>query len=82
MATNCTYPWQTKFEADSESRRSANTPAEWQLNSKILQSCLTDIDFTPSIDLFASRLNKQFDKFVSVKPEPEAFAIDAWAIYA
>ncbi|XP_065064076.1 uncharacterized protein LOC135690441 [Rhopilema esculentum] len=73
-------PGKQNIEADRESRRSANTSAEWKLNSKILQSCLTDIGLTPSVDLFASRLNKQFDKFVSFKPEPEAFAIDAFTL--
>ena len=73
-------PGKQNIEADRESRRSANTSAEWQLNPKILHSCLTDIGFSPSVDIFASRLNKQFDKFVSFKPEPEAFAIDAFTL--
>ena len=60
------------YGPNHESRLSANTSAEWQLNPKILHSCLTDIAFSPSVDLFASRLNKKFDKFVSCKPEPGA----------
>lgn len=34
----------------------------------------------PSIDLFASRLNFQLRPFISWKPDPEAFAIDAFSI--
>lgn len=34
----------------------------------------------PSIDLFASRLNFQFRPFVSWKPDPQAFVIDAISI--
>ena len=34
----------------------------------------------PDIDLFASRLNKRIDKFVSWFPEPGAFKFDAFTI--
>ena len=34
----------------------------------------------PDIDLFASRNNTQIDKYVSWKPEPEAYAVDAFSI--
>lgn len=33
-----------------------------------------------SIDLFASRLNFQLRPFISWKPDPEAFAVDAFSI--
>lgn len=36
--------------------------------------------FTPEIDLFASRLNKQFTKYCSYRPDPEAAYIDAFSI--
>ena len=32
------------------------------------------------IDLFASRLNRQVETFVSWKPEPEAWAVDAFSL--
>jgi len=35
---------------------------------------------TPSIDLFASRLNYQLKPFVSWRPDPEAMVIDAFSI--
>ena len=34
---------------------------------------------TPSVDLFASRINKQLDCYVSFRPDPEAFAVDAFS---
>ena len=36
---------------------------------------------TPSIDLFASRLNYQLKPFVSWTPDPEAMAIDAFSFH-
>ena len=36
--------------------------------------------FYPQVDLFASRLNRQVDTFVSWKPEPEAWAVDAFSL--
>ena len=34
----------------------------------------------PEIDLFASRINNQFTKYVSYKPDPSALAIDAFTL--
>ena len=34
----------------------------------------------PQVDLFASRLNRQVDTFVSWKPEPAAWAVDAFSL--
>ena len=39
---------------------------------------LTSLSFCPHIDLFASRINYQLEKYVSFKPDPGAFAIDAF----
>ena len=41
-------------------------------------NALSRLNFKPEIDLFASRLNKQFDKYCSLWPDPNAFAIDAF----
>ena len=38
----------------------ADYDIEWMLNPKILEQGLQEIAFAPTIDLFASRLNKQF----------------------
>ena len=45
--------------ADRDSWK-AYRDSEWMLNYKELQNCLSQLDFKPDIDLFASRLNAQF----------------------
>jgi len=62
--------------ADKESR-TIRDETEWMLNEKLFQK-LTDIYFKPSIDLFASRLNFQINRYVSWKPDPDAIAINAF----
>jgi hypothetical protein len=52
-------------EADHRSRYFKQN-YEWMLN--------------PCIYLFATRLNTQIEKFVSWEPDPEAWAIDAFAL--
>lgn len=64
--------------ADIASRR-VNDRHEWKLNELIFQD-LCHIFGTPSIDLFASRLNKQVAYFCSWKPDPEAAYFDAFSI--
>ena len=34
----------------------------------------------PDVDIFASRLNNQFPKYVSYRAEPEAIAVEAFSI--
>ncbi len=34
----------------------------------------------PEIDLFASRINKQVEKFVSYQPDPDALAVNAFSL--
>ena len=41
---------------------------------------LTQLEFTPSVDLFASHLNAQYERYVSFRPDPEAFAVDAFSL--
>ena len=41
---------------------------------------MTKFKFTPEVDLFASRLNKQFTKYCSCRPDPEAMYIDAFSV--
>ena len=65
-------------EADYESRNSSfNT--EWSLNDAYLTQALSQFDFIPSVDIFASRLNAKFPSYVSFRPDPGAIAIDAFA---
>lgn len=66
-------------EADYESRKN-ETRLEWKLNEKILQDIIQYFDFIPEIDLFASRINTQFKKFVSFRPDPEASHVNAFSL--
>ena len=55
-----------------------NDTSEWKLKENIFnQVCLHF--FTPSIDLFASRINNQLLKYVSWFPDPDAYASDAFS---
>ena len=47
------------------------------IDSTIQHKAIVKINFRPDIDLFASRLNTQFPRYVSFRPDPGAVAIDA-----
>ena len=55
--------------ADHESRR-VNLDAEWKLDSSLLQTALSELECSPTIDLFASRLNAQLPRYVSSGQTP------------
>ena len=41
---------------------------------------LKDLWGNPEVDLFASRLNKKLEKYVSWEPVPELFAMDSFSV--
>ena len=57
-------PGKLNVEADRESRET-ETRTEWMLNREIIRKTVDVLNFEPKIDLFATRLNNQFDQFVS-----------------
>ena len=63
-------------EADVESRRDSKSP-EWMLNRDLFKE-LEDMLGPFEVDMFATRINAQKSKFVSWKPDPDAWAIDAF----
>ena len=71
-------PGKLNKEADQASRV-FNDRTEWMLNPKVF-SDVSAILGRPDIDLFASRLNKQLNLFVSWHPDPEASHIDAFTL--
>ena len=71
-------PGKQNVLADKESREK-HSDIEWKLNTQLFED-VTAHWGTPSIDLFASRLNYQLKPFVSWRPDPEAMAIDAFSI--
>lgn len=50
------------------------------LDKQVVQMAIKELCFEPECDLFATRINKQFDKYISWKPDPESFAIDAFSV--
>ena len=64
--------------ADKESREK-HSDIEWKLNTQLFEG-VTAHWGTPSIDIFASRLNYQFKPFDSWRPDQEAMTIDAFSI--
>ena len=64
--------------ADYKSRNFADNP-EWGLKQDIFDT-IVRVFGKPEIDLFATRLNAKLDKYVSWKPDPFAYAIDAFSL--
>ena len=50
------------------------------LNNTLLSNALSELDFTPEIDLFASKLNPHFPRYEAYRPDPGAKAVDAFTI--
>ena len=72
-------PGVENYEAGALSRK-FNDATEWKLNKNIFDKITKAFGIMPNIDLFASRLNKQLESYVSWKSEPEAHAIDAFTV--
>ena len=72
-------PGVCNIQADFESRRTNDT-TEWTLDSTSLRNSLSQLSLCPTIDLFASRLNAQFSRYVSFKLDPGAVATDAFSL--
>ena len=64
--------------ADRESR-DLNVESEWQLSHKSFRELCKQFG-DPGIDLFATRINSHCSMFVSWKPDPDAYAIDAFTV--
>jgi hypothetical protein len=72
-------PGKLNQSADFESRH-FKQDNEWMLDQKLFKTAIEKLKFTPEIDLFASRNNCQLSKYVSWRPEPESYAVDAFSI--
>ena len=60
--------------------RVAHTGKEWQLHKKLLQCALSTLNYSPDVDLFASRHNTQCKLYVSYRPDPGCMAVDAFSL--
>ena len=70
-------PGVENVEADSESRKSRGI--EWMLDKEIFSE-LEKILGPFELDLFASRISHQLDRYVSWLPDPGAWGIDAFTL--
>ena len=70
-------PGKHNDEANEESQKHENQ-MEWQLCRQAFEEAIQFFNVTPNIDLFASHLNCQIKPFVSYRPDPEAFCINAF----
>lgn len=66
------------IEADAESRVDRHN-IEWHLDTQVFAEVINRFGLC-DVDLFASRVNAQLRKYVSWKPDPDAFAIDAFSL--
>ena len=64
--------------ADYKSRH-FKVETEWKLDRKVFDGLCSRFG-VPEIDLFASRLNAQLDRFVSWAPDPDAESVDAFSL--
>ena len=55
-----------------------NDNTEWMLSHKLLKILCDRFQFNPQVDLFATRLNKQIDKYVSWMPDPYCIPVNAF----
>jgi hypothetical protein len=72
-------PGTENVEADHRSRHFRENH-EWMLNPSIFRDIVKFFDFDVNIDLFATRLNHQTERFVAWEPDPDAWAIDAFSL--
>ena len=76
---SCSHiPGKQNILADFKSRK-LNDQLEWKLNQKIVNK-LCAIWQLPDIDLFASRLNFQVEKFCSWKPDHQSEFVNAFTV--
>ncbi len=68
-------PGAVNTRADTQSRKT-NDNTEWHLDRDIFRNICHRYG-TPTIDMFASRLNCQMERYISWRPDPGACAVDA-----
>lgn len=76
-------PGKLNIEADQASRQ-FHDDTEWSLNTHVYERPIANWG-KPEIDLFASQLNAKLPCYVAWRPDPSAYAIDAftldWSVY-
>ena len=64
-------------EADFESRK-YEIHTEWKLNESVLHLICRELGFSPTIVLFATRINTQLRTFFSYRPDTNRAAVNAF----
>ena len=72
-------PGRLNVIADKLSRHSQVIQTEWSLSLQVFNLLFSSWDL-PQVDLFATRFNHKLPKFVSLVPDPAAWAVDALSI--
>ena len=72
-------PGVDNYEADQISRN-LNPNLEWSVTDEAFSQMLKAFPFWPTIDLFASRVNVKLPTYVSWKPDPFAWYVDAFTV--
>ena len=72
-------PGVLNVDADEESRAN-ESKTEWKLDTGTFNYIIKCLGFSPEIDLFASRINKQLNRFMAYRPDPETEAINAFSL--
>ena len=76
----CGYQLRTFLEHKLDSfSRNCNETFEWKLSTHLFQN-MSSMFINPTLDLFASHINYQIDRYISWKPNLKALAIDAFSI--
>ena len=78
--TACHIPGESNVVADRVSTQFSKQDAEWMLNKEVLNKGLCRLKCYPDIDLFVSRLNDQFSKYCSLRPDPNAMIVGAFTV--
>ena len=77
--TTVHIPGKDNTGADAESRKNRRE-TEWALNTDIFNSATHMVNVYPDIDLFASRINHKVKPYVAFRPDPCAFAVNAFSL--
>lgn len=79
ILTSKHVPGKLNFLADQLSRRGQFIQTEWALHQEAAQALFNRWG-QPTVDLFATRLNKKLAVYISPVPDPEALEVDALSV--
>ena len=76
----CHIPGVSNVQADQLSRKFSHE-TEWMLDPHVFHRVTTCFSqFPVHVDLFATRTNRQLEKYVAWRPDPDAWEIDAFSV--